>query len=173
MINKLISGFVAGLGFSIAVILVVTVWLNYTNNISYSSVPMTIKDTNSASVPFDDKYPFIENFSDLPLDEKIDKATAIIVTNIEKNASGIYQTKVTEILKKNPDVEMYYNVGEIYEDYSDYNKYETEGMFVPKGFIVFMGGNPASMMYSTSFSGGRVGSLGGISLELLREKCSS
>ncbi len=179
MLNKFVSGLIWGFGFSLSFIVVCTIWLNYliplstTSDVSDMSESMTATLPNSVTIPFDDKYPFIENFSDLPLEDKISNSTAIVVTNISKNESGAYEQRITEILKKKDDVELYYKVGDLYEDHSDYNRYETEDMFIPKGFIVFMGGSTASMMYSVSYSGDRIGSLGGISMELLRQKCDS
>jgi len=173
MLNKLVSGMVWGFGFSLSLAVVFTIWLNYLIPFSTTTEPMTTTLPKSVTIPFDDEHPFIENFSDLPLDDKISNSTAIVVTNISKIESGAYEQRITEILKKKDDVEFYYQVGDLYDDHSDYNRYETEGMFIPKGFIVFMGGSPARMMYSVSYSGDRIGSLGGISMELLRQKCDS
>jgi len=171
VLGKFFSGLAMGLGFSLSLIIVLTIWINYILPFSHTPEPMTIRYSNSETIPHDDKYTHIENFSDMPLEDKIFNSTAIIVTSIDKDNSGKYQSTVTEILKKEDDIDLHYKVGDIYEDYSNYNQYEAEGRFIPKGFIIFMGGDPASMMYSVSYSGERIGSLGGISIELLREKC--
>ena len=171
MLNKFLFGLAFGLGFSLSLVIVLSLWLNYDSSPSYMSQSTGPVSSGSITVPYEDKYPFIENFSDLPIEEKIAHSTAIVVTNIKKNDEGIYEQKITEILKKQDDVELYYQVGDVYDDHSDYNEYEDKGRFVPKGFIVFMGGSPASMRYSVSHSGDRISSLGGLSMEMLRDKC--
>lgn len=173
MLNKFLFGLVFGLGFSLSLAVVLSVWLNYVSSPSYMSQSIGHVSSGSVTVPYEDKHPFIENFSDLPIEDKISHSTAIVVTNIMKNDEGTYEQKITEILKKQDDVELYYQIGDVYDDHSDYNEYESKGMFVPKGFIIFMGGSPASMRYSVSYSGDRISSLGGLSMEMLREKCGS
>jgi hypothetical protein len=76
-------------------------------------------------------------------------------------------------LRKQENVDFYHEVGQIYENELPYfDEFESLNRDVPEGFIVFMSENPARMHYSVSYSGGRVGSLGNISLALLRQKCA-
>lgn len=170
MLNKFLTGLVAGLGFSIALVVVITIWITFVLPTSFQSDSSHISQSTT-SIKVENKYPLIENFDELSLDQKISNSTAIIVTKIAKDEAGRYKSVVSEVLKKQDDVELYYKVGDEYDD-SDYNQYEAHGDSIPKGFIVFMRANPARMQFSTSYSGDRVGSLGGISMELLREKCS-
>ena len=174
MFNKFISGLVVGFGFSIAVIISLVIAANYLLPFSFMSEPINSTSLSSQSISFKDKFTFIENFDELPLDEQIANSTAIIVTKIEKDTSGKYQSMVTEILKKQEDVEMYYQVGDTYDQHSDFSEYESRNITVPNGFIVFMYGNPARTRYSVSYSEGkRITGLGDIPMALLREKCSS
>ena len=168
MLNKFVSGLVTGLGFSISLIIVLSIWINH---MAHTSVPMTVQDA-SPTAPTTENPSHFEDFSALSLDEKIAKSTAIFVTTIQKNQAGLYEPRVTEILKKQDDTELYYQVGDTYDDGHDYNRHEREGNPIPKGFIVFMSGNPASMRYAVSHSGDRINTLGGISIELLRKKCA-
>jgi len=171
VLNKFISGLVLGLGFSVSFTVVVSLWFFLIMPNLISSQPMAIKST-STTLPVDNEYPYIENFHKLPVEDKIANSTAIIVTKISKNEGGIYQTIVSEILKKQDDIELYYKQGDIFEDHSDYNDYEKNNRHIPEGFIVFMRGTPAQMKYSTSYSGGeRISSLGDIPMALFREKC--
>lgn len=170
MLKRFFHGVIQGLGFSISVVFVFSVWGYFVANEFISSEPMTIRQS-STTIPIDNNFPFIENFDELPIEEKINLSTAILVTTIEKNKDGKYQATVVEVLKKEEGVELYYDVGDIYEDRADYDEYEAKKRSVPKGFIVFMGGNPATMRYAVSYSGDRVGGLGNISLALLRKKC--
>lgn len=172
MLKKFISGIVFGLGFSISVAVALTVWFNFALPKSFQTEPVVVSSSSSNTIKVKNEFEYINNFSDLPLDQKIEKSTAILVTNIIKDDTGLYKVVVSEILKKKDGVELFYKVGDEYDDYSDYNQYENEGRHIPKGFIVFMTDNPASMRFSTSHSGNRVGSLGGISMALLREKCN-
>ncbi len=171
MLNKFLSGLVIGLGFSVSFLIVVSLYFIFILPIYFSTqeIPIT---SGSKTLPIENDFPYIENFHELPLDDKIANSTAIIVTKIEKNQDGIYESKVAEVLKQQEGVELYYSPGDIYDDYSDYNSYGDKNRQVPQGFIVFMGGNPAQMRYSTSYSGGeRISSLGDIPMALLREKC--
>lgn len=171
MLNKFLSGLVLGLGFSVSLVVVVSLYFTFILPNSFSTEEMPIT-SNSIAMPLGSDFPYIKNFHELPLDEKIANSTAIIVTEISKNEDGIYESKVTEILKQQEGVELYYSLGDIYNHHSDYNSYEEQDRQVPHGFIVFMGGNPAQMRFSTSYSGGeRISSLGDIPMALLREKC--
>lgn len=171
MLNKFISGLLIGLGISISFVVVISLY--------FSFVVPGILDTQKISIPGEVvalptgvDYPYIENFHELPLDDKIANSTAIIVTEISKNENGIYESRVSEILKKRDGVDLYYELGDVYDDYSDYSRYEEMNAQIPKGFIVFMAGNPARMRFSTSYSGGeRISSLGDIPMVLFREKC--
>ena len=96
-------------------------------------------------------------------------ATAIIIVKSEKGENGKYKNVVEEILKIEEGVELYYNVGEVYEDDSHYKMSDE---FMPTRAIIFMQGNPATMRFSTTFDGERIRGLGGISLALLRDKCN-
>lgn len=167
MIKRFFNGMVFGTGFVFSALVILTLWSNY----SFQSYTEMSYGPDIISVePKVSKYPIINNFSDLSLDQKIEMATAILVTSIEKDESGEYRSTVAEILKKNDDVELYYNVGDVYDDHTDYSRYE-DASFIPKGFIVFMTQNPATMTYSTSFSGARISGLGDITMERLRGKC--
>lgn len=161
-----------GIGFSISTSIVLSLWLvvalpklsnSETSVIEISQNPETKTET----------IPHINDFDELSVDEKIAKSTAIIVAKIEKNDAGKYQSRVSEILKKQENVEFYYEVGQIYENELPYfDEFESLNRDVPEGLIVFMSDNPARMRYSVSYSGDRIGSLGNISLALLRQKCS-
>lgn len=174
LIKKFISGLVFGFGFSIAVMIAVTIWINVVVPIEVQrGSSVSHGSSRSVTIEPDNKYPLIENFSDLSLDQKIEHASAILITSISKGADGSYESRVSEILKKPDDVSLYYKIGDEFDHHMAYEKYESEGMSVPKGFIVFMNGNPATEKYSMSYSGERIRSLGDITMEQFREKCGS
>jgi len=168
-VKKLFSGILFGLGFSISCLGVYTLWILWVVPLTFSSEDWTTS-SYSTSQADEESFEYIENFHELPLDEKIEKSTAILVTETSKGRDGKYVSRVVEVLKKEDGVDMYYKQGDLYDDHPSY---EGNDEFVPGGYIVFMGGNPASMRYSVSYSGDRIRSLGGISLALLRDKCAS
>jgi len=171
VIRNIANGFMWGVGFSISTSIILSLWLIIAlpKLLSLETSAMEISQSPETKT---ETVPFINDFGKLSLDEKIAKSTAIIVTKIEKNDAGKYQSKVSEILKKQDNVELYYEVGDIYDKPPYFDEYESLNRTVPEGFIIFMSDNPARMRYSTSYSGERVGSLGNISLALLRQKCA-
>ena len=168
MLRKFLSGIMFGAGFSIAALCAYTAWIflvfppligqNMNSEMSFTE--------STSSLP---RQVMTPNFSELPVDEKIELATAIIIVKYEEGEEGNYKSLVEDILKHAEGVELYYKVGEVYEENS-HHKVSDE--FVPSRAIVFMEGNPATMRFSTTFDGERVRGLGGISVALLREKCN-
>ena len=172
MLKNIMNGLIWGVGFSISTATILSLWLLFvlpeilSHGITTTEIPYQPAQ-NTQSVPF------VDDFSELSLDDKITKSTAIIATKVEKNDEGKYQSRVTEILKKQDGVELYYEVGEIFDDDHPYlDEYESKKIAVPEGFIVFMSENPATMQFSTSYSGERIRGLGNISFALLRKKCT-
>jgi len=169
VLKKFFSGAIFGAGFSIVTLCLYTVWMFY-------MLPSLIdKNMSSEIVLTENPNPIqnftnTQNFDELSVDEKIELATAIIIVKFEEDKNGNYKSVVDEILKKEEGVELYYNIGEEYENNSHY---KVSNKFVPSRAIVFMQGNPASMRFSTTFNGDRIRGLGGITLALLREKCSN
>ncbi|WP_444892948.1 hypothetical protein ACJJIE_21660 [Microbulbifer sp. TRSA001] len=127
---------------------------------------MTITEASSIE---NNKYPNTPNFHELSVDEMIEKATVILTVRYEPGEDGNYKSVVEDILKQEDGVDLYYGVGEVYEE-NTHDKMSDD--FTPKKAVVFMQGNPASMRYSITYSGERIRGLGGISLDLLKEKCS-
>ncbi len=168
MLKKFLSGAIWGTGFSIAVLCVYTAWMfyvlpplidqNFTSEVAVSENPRQLQYFSNTP-----------NFHELSVDEKIALATAIIILKFEEGENGNYKSVVEDILKIEEGVEFYYKVGEVYDDDSHYKMSDD---FVPTRAIVFMQGSPATMRFSTTFDGERIRGLGGISLALLRDKCS-
>lgn len=168
MLKKFLSGIIIGTGFSIAALCVYTAWMFYVLPplIDQSFTSEVLTSENPRQRPYFSNTP---NFHELPVEEKIKLATAIIIVKSEKGENGKYKNVVEEILKIEEGVELYYNVGEVYEDDSHYKMSDE---FMPTRAIIFMQGNPATMRFSTTFDGERIRGLGGISLALLRDKCN-
>ena len=168
MLKKFFSGVIFGTGFSIAALCVYTAWTFFALP-SIINQNLTSEGISTESLSLYQEFAYTPNFHELSVDEKIELATAILIVRYEEGNNGKYKSVIEDILKKDDGIELYYNVGEVYEDDSHY---KISDEFAPTKAIVFMQGNPATMRFSTSFEGERIRGLGGISLALLREKCN-
>jgi hypothetical protein len=104
-------------------------------------------------------------FHDLPPEQKVARSTAIVLVSYQKDGEK-FKAVVAEILKKNPDTELYYAVGDEMPTLSYYGK---DGEMQGEGQVVFMQGSPARMRSSYSFEAGRIGGLGDMPLDVLRK----
>jgi hypothetical protein len=109
-----------------------------------------------------------EEFYALPLDEKIEHASAIALTRIEKTGDGRLREVVQEYLKQAPGVAIRHKVGS--ELRVRYIKDDDTTVY-GDGAIVFFQGSPAREFYWSYFHGDRIRGLDDIPLALLREKC--
>ena len=107
-----------------------------------------------------------ENFHDLPIDKQVAAASIIAIARYQKEGEKL-KCVVSEILKRAPDTEFYYKVGDEYPSCSRYPKAnESYG----DGMLMFFVGSPAEFRYSTTFSGDRLVGLGEMPIDLLRRK---
>jgi hypothetical protein len=118
---------------------------------------------------------FDRDFYARPLEEKVKRATVILLTRTETE-NGTTKEIISEILKKKPGVRFYYDVGKEYDELSRFPPGDCEGCADCKyaGQVVFLMGNPARMVFAETYSKdseGRVKS--GIDLEQLRELARS
>lgn len=109
-----------------------------------------------------------EKFFDLPVEQRIAKSSAIALLRFEAEADGRQKAVIKEFLKKDPGVELYYDVGDEYSSMSFYPEADTSR---GDGAVVFFAGSPATMRAAVTYEGNRIGGLGDISLELFKEKC--
>lgn len=85
MLKKFISGIIFGAGFSISCIGIYTVWTIFVIPAVFNS-QMISSETFTQTDTVNEKYPYIENFHDLPVNEKIEKSTAILVTELHQSS---------------------------------------------------------------------------------------
>jgi len=104
-------------------------------------------------------------FHELPPEEMVARSSVILLTSYQDGGSR-YKAIVAEILKQDPDVTLYYSVG---DEYSRLSFQKEEGTSCGDGQVVFMVGSPASMRSSYGFTNGRIGGLGDMPLTTLRE----
>ncbi|MFN7941077.1 MAG: hypothetical protein U0X73_05735 [Thermoanaerobaculia bacterium] len=112
---------------------------------------------------------FDNEFYARPLEEKIARATVILLTRLEKTGER-HREVVAEIIKQKPGVRLYYKVGDEYEPLSHAptpSCQDCEG----QGQVVFMLGNPASMVYSFTYEGERL-EMGGMPITELRRQAA-
>lgn len=110
---------------------------------------------------------FDNDFHARPPEEKVRRATVILVTQIQREPGG-HKEVIREIVKHAPNVRFYYKVGDEYERISHApapDCTDCEG----QGQVVFLIGNPALMASSFSYRNDRIESMGGMSLADLRQ----
>ncbi len=110
---------------------------------------------------------FDNDFHARPPEEKVRRATVILVTQIQREP-GRHKEVIREIVKQAPNVRFYYEVGDEYERISHApapDCTDCEG----QGQVVFLIANPARMASSHSYRDDRIESMGGMSLADLRQ----
>lgn len=111
----------------------------------------------------------IEQFYELPIEEQIQDASLIAVTNYEQAPDGRMKAIITDILKKDPDTVSYYDIG---DEHPSSSYYPSEGSSRGDGMIIFFTGSPAEMRLSMTYEGDRIRGLGDMPMALFRAKCN-
>ena len=170
MLKKFWSGFVFGAGFSVAVALAAWLMIQVSSMRSdgspvyFGSAP-ALRESGQQEV-IGTQYPLLH---DLPIEQRVERASVIIVTKFESAADGRKKAVVAEILKQAPGTRFNYKVG---DEYPAASYYPREGVDRGDGSVVFFEGVPAEMRYSSTYRDGRISGLGDIPLELFRDKCA-
>ncbi len=116
----------------------------------------------SSTTTYEDQY---VGFHEWPLERQIQKASVIAIARYEKD-NGRLKCVISEILKQAPDTKFYYKVG---DEYRPSSVYPRDNASYGDGQIIFFTGSPAFMRYSCSFEGDRIGGLGDMPIDVLRE----
>jgi len=147
------------------VVLYAVPWLSYLRfKLSDHSSAPAAKSDSSNLLPSED---FDNDFHARPPEEKIRRATVILVTEIQREP-GKHKEVIREIVKRAPNVRFYYKVGDEYEKISHApapDCADCEG----QGQVVFLISNPAQMASSYSYRNDRIEGMGGLSLAELRQ----
>jgi hypothetical protein len=109
-------------------------------------------------------------FNELPIEQQIANASVIAVLRYEPATDGKKKAVFVEFLKKDPNATFHYNVG---DEYSESSYYPVQGTSRGDGEVAFFTGSPARTRMTMSYSGSRIGALGDMPLDLLREKCQA
>jgi hypothetical protein len=144
---------------------------SYVRSVRWSRQAMTTTEfpkwsgppTPSRSGP--DELSELNRFHELPPEEMVSHASVILLTTYQDDGKR-NKAVVAEVLKQNPEVTVYYSVGDEYPMLSFDKKKDVS---CGDGQVVFMVGSPAMMASSYSFTGGRIGGLGDMPLVKLRE----
>ena len=104
-------------------------------------------------------------FSALPLDQKIQRASVVVVTRFKREGDSL-KAIITDIPKRRPATTFYYSIG---QEFTEASTYQQANAGYGDGVVVFLIGNPASVVESYSYSEDRIGGLGGMPLQRFRE----
>lgn len=104
-------------------------------------------------------------FHELPPEEMVARSSVILLTSYQDDGKK-NKAIVAEILKQDPNVTLYYSVG---DEYTMLSFDKQKDVNCGDGQVVFMVGSPASMRASYGFTNGRIGGLGDMPLTTLRE----
>lgn len=102
-------------------------------------------------------------FHSLPIEEKIQRSSAILLTEHEKEGTKI-KAVVSEILKR-PDTGLNYSVG---DEFPDLSQYAEAGTDFGDGDVVFFSGSANEERESMTYRHGRIGALGDMPLDVLK-----
>ena len=107
-----------------------------------------------------------ERFYDLPIEKQIEAASVIAIARYQKEGEKL-KCVISEILKRSPNTDFYFKVG---DEYPHCSRYPKSNESYGDGQLMFFVGSPAEFRYSTSFFGDRMSGLGEMPIELLRGK---
>ena len=177
MIKRFIHGLTFGAGFGLAFFAILYIGVSSiiipkiatpgdasfssfstTDNLYVVTTPKSGTDTSIGSmVPF----------GELSLEDQILQASVIAIAEYKPGADGKVSAIITDILKIEEGSRFHYKIGDEYHDVSYYPQLDA---YYGDGVIIFLTGSPASMRMIMTYSGDRIGSLGGMPIKLLREK---
>lgn len=176
MIKRFFEGLVYGLGFSIAFVIIWSVasYVIYPRLIE-SSLEMAANDHLPGEVF---ERPTVSGsvtgtgmpFHEMDIEDEIQESSVIVRAEYEPTNDGKMKAIIKEFLKKDPTVKFYYEIG---NEHPMSSYYPRENTSYGDGLIIFFAGSPAVMKMSMSYDGGRIGGLGDLPLELLRQKCAT
>lgn len=176
VLKRFTDGLVFGAGFAIAytVIWPIAADVIYPAIISskLEKVAKGIPELRSEAKPPESQNrqisPPAPEFHELEIDDQIKQASVIALAKFEPAPDGKKKVIITEFLKKEPGVTIYYDVGDEYASASFYPKGNAD---YGDGMVVFFTGSPAQMRMSMTYSGDRIRGLGDLPVELFRKKC--
>lgn len=131
--------------------------------VAFSGGPSTFSPARDFDVTYDRDE--LNGFHDWPIEKRIEMASVIAIARHVTEGSRV-KAIISEILKQKPGARFYYKVG---DEYAPGGHFLKEGTHYGDGQLIFFTGSPASMRYSVTFTGDRIGGMGDMPLEMLRE----
>lgn len=180
MLKKFAEGLVFGAGFSISFILI---W--YTA--SYLITPMIVTSATESEVSRfppeagasrrlpkasgtdSVREPSIA-FHEMQIEDQIKQASVIALAKFEPSTDGKMRAIIKEFLKKRPNTQIHYNIG---DEYPSSSYYPSDKTVRGDGVVIFFVGSPATMKMSMTFSDNRILGLGDLPIELFKKKCEA
>ena len=107
----------------------------------------------------------LNNFDELPVEEKIRRASVIAITKYNKE-DGKISAVITAIPKRQANVVFNYKIG---DDYAKGTHYLRPNVSYGDGEVVFFTGSPATMRLSMTYSDDRIRGLGDIPMQKFLE----
>jgi hypothetical protein len=136
------------------------VWRRTVEGADHASTTMTRGITPVSTDVFDGR-----QFHDLSPEEKIARSSAILLVSYQKEGER-FKAVVAEILKLRSDAQLRYAVG---DEMSELSYYPRGGEVRGEGQVVFLAGSPALLRSSYSFEAGRIGGMGDMPIDVLRQ----
>lgn len=121
-----------------------------------------------SATPPEDLSDFNVDLDGLPLDERIQRASVVLITGIDREGAT-HKAVIRELYVIRAGTQFHYEVGDEYERLSHFPRDNCQGC-EGDGQIVFLVGNPARMRVSYSYQGDRISSFGDLSLDDFRRK---
>jgi hypothetical protein len=136
-------------------------WMRNSGRVTSATTSTTSYEPSAAGMRRDSG----ADFHDLPAEQKAARASAVLLISYQQDGDR-FKAVVAEVLKLNPGVELHWNVG---DEMPMYSYYPVDNESRGEGQVVFLLGSPAEMRSSYSFDHGRIGGMGDMPLEKLRE----
>jgi hypothetical protein len=105
------------------------------------------------------------DFDQWPLQKQINTASVIALAKFQKQGDR-YKCVISEILKRTPNTDFYYKVGDEFQFPGGNAGPQTQ---YGDGEVIFFTGSPATFRLSTTYNGDRISALGDIPLDRLRQ----
>jgi len=132
--------------------------------ISFYRSASFFRGARSASAGASEGHADAKLFHALPPEEKIKRSAAILLTTHQRDGRKL-KAVVQEVLKKEPNAELQYSVG---DEFVELSRYGEDGATYGDGYVVFFADSGMGGHESYTYRNGRITGLGNMPLEMLR-----
>lgn len=169
VIRRFLEGLAFGGGLALAFLVVLATGLMVVP-VTFNSTPRPVEDAIPPPQLAETPRRAEPDFHDLPVEERIKQSSAIALARYEPGPDGKKRAIIKEFLKRDPGLELYYNIG---DEFTMGGYRPKEGEVHGDGQVIFFVGSPARAKLSMSYSGDRIAGLADIPIELFRQKCKA